>query len=96
MSLGRLDELKQKFGGSVVEIETGQPFTDLAGLRGMPGVQQVEQDGLLLKVTSQVGYQIVPQIINSAAQCCEIRNITVREPNLDEVFLRLTGTDLRD
>jgi len=96
VSLGRLDELKQKFGGSVVEIETGQPFTDLAGLRGMPGVQQVEQDGLLLKVTSQVGFQIVPQIINSAALCCEIRNITVREPNLDEVFLRLTGTDLRD
>ena len=96
VSLGRLEELKQKFGGSVVEIETGQPFTDLAGLRGMPGVQQVEQDGLLLKVTSQVGFQIVPQIINSAALCCEIRNITVREPNLDEVFLRLTGTDLRD
>jgi daunorubicin resistance ABC transporter ATP-binding subunit len=96
VSLGRLEELKQKFGGSVVEIETGQPFTDLAGLRGMPGVQQVEQYGLLLKVTSQVGFQIVPQIINSAALCCEIRNITVREPNLDEVFLRLTGTDLRD
>ena len=96
VSLGRLEELKQKFGGSVVEIETGQPFTDLTGLRGMPGVQQVEQDGLLLKVTSQVGFQIVPQIINSAALCCEIRNITVREPNLDEVFLRLTGTDLRD
>jgi daunorubicin resistance ABC transporter ATP-binding subunit len=96
VSLGKLDELKQKFGGSVVEIETGQPFTDLAGLRGMPGVKEVEQDGLLLKVTSQVGFQIVPQIINSAAQCCEIRNITVREPNLDEVFLRLTGTDLRD
>jgi daunorubicin resistance ABC transporter ATP-binding subunit len=96
VSLGKLDELKQKFGGSVVEIETGQPFTDLAGLRGMPGVKEVEQDGLLLKVTSQVGFQIVPQIINSAAQCCEIRNITVREPNLDEVFLRLTGSELRD
>jgi daunorubicin resistance ABC transporter ATP-binding subunit len=96
VSLGKLDELKQKFGGSVVEIETGQPFTDLAGLRGMPGVKEVKQDGLLLKVTSQVGFQIVPQIINSAAQCCEIRNITVREPNLDEVFLRLTGSELRD
>lgn len=96
VSLGRLDELKQKFGGSVVELETGQLFTDLAGLRAMPGVRQVEQDGLMLKVTSQVGYQIVPQIINAAAQCCEIRNITVREPNLDEVFLRLTGKDLRD
>ena len=96
VSLGRLDELKQKFGGNVVELETGEPFTDLAGLRAMPGIQQVDQDGLLLKVTSQVGYQIVPQIINAAAQCCEIRAITVREPNLDEVFLRLTGKDLRD
>ena len=96
VSLGRLDELKQKFGGSVVEIETGRPYPDLAGMRAMTGVKLVEQDGLLLKVTSQVGYQVVPQIINIVAQCCEIRNITVREPNLDEVFLHLTGTALRD
>jgi ABC-2 type transport system ATP-binding protein len=96
VSLGRLDELKQKFGGSVVEIETGQPFTDLAGLRALTGVKLVEQTDLLLKVTSEVGYQIVPQIINTIAQYCGIRAITVREPNLDEVFLRLTGTALRD
>lgn len=96
VSLGPLDELKQKFGGSVVEIETGRPFQDLDGMRTMTGVKLVEQDGLLLKVTSQAGYQIVPQIINIVAQCCEIRNLTVREPNLDEVFLHLTGTALRD
>jgi len=96
VSLGPLTELKQKFGGSVVEIETGRPFQDLGGMRTMTGVKLVEQDGLLLKVTSQAGYQIVPQIINIVAQCCEIRNLTVREPNLDEVFLHLTGTALRD
>jgi ABC-2 type transport system ATP-binding protein len=96
VSLGTLDELKQKFGGSVVEIETGRPFPDLAGLRALAGVKLAEQDGLMLKVTNQIGHQVVPQIINIVAQCCEIRNITVREPNLDEVFLRLTGTALRD
>jgi daunorubicin resistance ABC transporter ATP-binding subunit len=96
VSLGRLDELKQKFGGSVVEIETGQPFQDLAGLRLLTGVKLVEQEGLVLKVTDLPGHQVVPQIINMVAQGCEIRNITVREPNLDEVFLRLTGTALRD
>jgi ABC-2 type transport system ATP-binding protein len=38
----------------------------------------------------------VPQIINIISQEGEIRNISLREPNLDEVFLRLTGTALRD
>ena len=39
---------------------------------------------------------ISEEIINMLAQYCEIRNIMVREPTLDEVFLRLTGTALRD
>ena len=56
----------------------------------------MEQDGLLLKVTTRPADQVVPQIINIVAQCCEIRNIAVREPNLEEVFLRLTGKALRD
>jgi len=96
VALDAPDKLKQKFGGSVVEIETSRPFLDVAGLRAMAGIQQVEQDGLLLKITNQAGYQVAPQIINLLAQCCEIRNITVREPNLNEVFLHLTGTALRD
>ena len=96
VALDTPDELKQKFGGSVVEIETGLPFQDLAELRALTGIKQVEQDGLVLKITNQAGDRVVPQIINLVAQCCEIRSITVREPNLDEVFLRLTGTALRD
>jgi ABC-2 type transport system ATP-binding protein len=96
VSMGKLDELKQKFGGSVVEIETDLPFQDLNGLRVLTGVKLVEQDGLQLKVTNLAGHQVVPEIIGMVAQCCGIRNITVREPNLDEVFLRLTGTALRD
>jgi len=96
VSSGRLDELKLKFGGSVIEIETGQPFQDISGVQQMAGVQQVELSGRSLKVTSQAGYQVAPQIINIVARYCEIRNISVREPNLDEVFLRLTGTGLRD
>ena len=39
---------------------------------------------------------MVPQIINILAREGDLRNIAVREPNLDEVFLRLTGTALRD
>jgi len=89
-------ELKQNFGGSVLEIETIRSFEDLDQLRTMPGVQAAEQDGKFLKITTQAGENVIPQIINMVALCCEIREISMREPNLDEVFLHLTGTALRD
>jgi ABC-type multidrug transport system ATPase subunit len=89
-------DLKQRFGGSVVEIESVRPFEDLDQLRTLSGVQEVEQEGNTLKITTQSGARVVPQIVNLVAQCCELREISVREPNLDEVFLHLTGTALRD
>ncbi|HVM71131.1 MAG TPA: hypothetical protein VMT91_05195, partial [Anaerolineales bacterium] len=61
-----------------------------------PGVQAAEQMGNSLKITTKAGENVVPQIINMVALCCEIREISMREPNLDEVFLHLTGTALRD
>jgi hypothetical protein len=38
----------------------------------------------------------VPQIINLVSQESKLEGIAVREPTLDEIFLRLTGTALRD
>ena len=96
VALDTPEELKKRFGGSVVEMETVRPFELLEELRAMPGVAEVQQEGRSLKVTTQSGEKVVPQIINLVAQCCEIRDIVVREPNLDEVFLHLTGTALRD
>jgi len=39
---------------------------------------------------------IVAQVINLLSQETEIKDITIREPDLDEIFLLLTGTALRD
>jgi daunorubicin resistance ABC transporter ATP-binding subunit len=96
VALNTPDGLKKKLGGSVVEIEMGQPLQDIDLVRAMAGVQQVEQDSRILRITLQADSQAVPQIINLVAQCCEIRNLTIRDPNLDEVFLHLTGKALRD
>jgi daunorubicin resistance ABC transporter ATP-binding subunit len=89
-------ELKRMFGGSVVEMETLRPFDDMERLHALPGIGEIQQADRALKVTTESGHNIVPQIINIVAQCCEIREIVVREPNLDEVFLKLTGKALRD
>lgn len=88
--------LKQTYGGSVVDLETAQALSSVEELRVLPGVQEVVQDGAHVKVTTQGTSDGVPQIINIVSRESEIRSIAVREPNLDEIFLRLTGKELRD
>ncbi len=90
------EHLKQTYGGSVVELETAQPSTVVDDIRQLPGVKEVIQEGTRLQITTQAGSLVVPQIINLVTGQGELRQIAVREPNLDEIFLRLTGTALRD
>jgi ABC-2 type transport system ATP-binding protein len=90
------EHLKQIYGGSVVEPETAQPSTVADDIRRLPGVKEVIQEGTHMQVTTQAGSLVVPQIINLVTGQGELRQIAVREPNLDEIFLRLTGTALRD
>jgi ABC-type uncharacterized transport system ATPase subunit len=39
---------------------------------------------------------IAAEVINTLSQEGEIKDIALREPNLDEIFLLLTGSALRD
>lgn len=88
--------LKQIYGGSVIELESAQPLIAVAEIQSLEGVKQVAQDGVHLTITTQGTSNVVPQIINIVSREGELRNIAVREPNLDEIFLRLTGRALRD
>ncbi len=90
------EHLKQMYGGSVIEVETAQASTSVDKLRTLPGVKEVIQDRTHLKITTQGAHNLMPQVINILSQEGEMRDIAVREPNLDEIFLRLTGTALRD
>ncbi len=91
------EHLKQTYGGSVIDLETGEPSNAIDKIRALESVKEVKQDGTHLTILTQgmVG-NIVPQIISIISQEGELRDITVREPNLDEIFLHLTGTALRD
>jgi ABC-2 type transport system ATP-binding protein len=88
--------LKQAYGGSIVEIETARPSQLIGALEALEGVKAVEQQETHLKITTEAGQNVVPRIINLLSQESEITAISVREPQLDEVFLSLTGTALRD
>ena len=88
--------LKQIYGGSVIELEGEKTLVELAEVKALDGVTEVVQDGPRLTVTTQGTSNVVPQIINIISREGELRNVAVREPNLDEIFLRLTGRELRD
>jgi ABC-2 type transport system ATP-binding protein len=90
------EHLKQTYGGSVIEVETEQPVKDTATLRALAGVNDVMQEGTHLKITVQGTSNIAAQVITILSQEGEIKDIAIREPNLDEIFLLLTGTALRD
>ncbi len=90
------EHLKRMYGGSVIEIETPRPSRGSEELQALEGVKEVRQSGTHLTITTQGVHNIAPQIINILSQEGDINDISIREPNLDEIFLRLTGTALRD
>jgi len=90
------EHLKQTYGGSVVELETALPGTVVDDIRRLSGVKEVIQEGTRFTVTTQGKSDVIPQIITLVTGVGELRQIAVREPNLDEIFLHLTGTALRD
>src|SRR5690348_5985272 len=96
VALDTPEHLKQTYGGSIIEVETVQPVKDTAPIHALEGVNDVVQDGTYLKITVQGTSNIVAQVITLLSQETEIKDIAIREPNLDEIFLLLTGTALRD
>jgi ABC-2 type transport system ATP-binding protein len=90
------DQLKQTYGGTILELETSHPFEQVEQIKELPGVKEVQQEGRRLKVTTAGVDRLVPQIVNIVSQDAELRDLAVREPTLDEIFLHLTGTALRD
>ena len=96
IALDTPEHLKQTYGGSVIELELVNPGTSADKIRALDGVKEVKQDKAHLTITTQGTGNVVPQVVNIVSQESELRDIVVREPNLDEIFLRLTGTELRD
>lgn len=91
-------ELKARYGGQVAEVALASPLSSLEALSGMPGVQHVAQDEARVRITMQgeVAGTALAMVLSYLATGGSIREIQVREPNLDEIFLTLTGSALRD
>jgi len=100
VALDTPQQLKQLHGAQVVDLEVVGPCQHAEHIRALPGVKDVivtqVPEGHRLNVITEGVNNLVPQIINLASQEGALRDISVRDPNLDEIFLRLTGASLRD
>ncbi|GIV62900.1 MAG: putative ABC transporter ATP-binding protein YfiL [Bellilinea sp.] len=66
-------------------------------LEGMDGVQQVIAEDHRLQVLVNDAEEVLPAVIQvCTAENRKIRTIQIQEPNLEAVFLQLTGRALRD
>jgi len=90
------EHLKLTYGGRVVELETEHPLAATDALRALPGVTSVDQDGAHLTIRTSGAEHVVSQVVNLVSQSGDLRNISIHEPALEEIFLRLTGKALRD
>jgi ABC-2 type transport system ATP-binding protein len=74
----------------------------LARLRQLPGVAEVQaqSESLRLALGGDSGSDrgtVLPSLLAVLAEHqVEVRGLTLREPSLDEVFLTLTGKEVRD
>ncbi len=94
-SVGEEDTLILKVGGS--EIGDGLP-NQLQ--REVPGVTQVlveQGDEAQITISAKRGRKALPDVIQlTEAAGVEVQSVAVQEPDLEAVFLHLTGRALRD
>jgi ABC-2 type transport system ATP-binding protein len=93
-------DLKRRYGNTILEIETILPPSQhlLEKLRAMKGISNVIHNNKVLKVvmTGEEASTTTGQLVTLVTQEASLKTISQREPNLDEIFLSLTGSGLRD
>lgn len=99
IAVGTKDELKKMVGDADrVEVVVSE-VTDrmLEEIRGISGVTKAEATDHTVTVLVKDGHEKAAGILDIASHAgAMVRSVSVEEPNLESVFLKLTGRALRD
>ncbi|PJF43501.1 MAG: export ABC transporter ATP-binding protein [Phototrophicales bacterium] len=99
IALGTIPELTKQVGekSAVVFHIFSPPEKLIDSIRAIQGVHDVIAQDETIRVISDKEHEIIPSILNIISEMgLSIRSIEVEEPNLEAVFLHLTGRALRD
>jgi ABC-2 type transport system ATP-binding protein len=85
-------ELKRQIPGSHVRLRFAGALGLGAAMRLLPGATRDDEDDLILRVPSDGGAKSVRALLNQLdADSVEVEEFSVHTPDLDDVFLALTG-----
>jgi len=99
VALGTHQELVKIIGEQDrVELTVSQSSQSLwEAWRACEGVQNVVADGTLAQLLVEDSNRVLPHLFEAAAATgVRITSVQIQEPNLESVFLHLTGRALRD
>ena len=96
IALGEPRQLKEGLEGDVISVRT-RGVRDLADkLTGMGLVKDVKLMDNELKLVVKNGNVIIPRVVEVAAGLgIHIESMSIREPTLEDVFLKFTGREIR-
>jgi len=101
IALGTQAELTKQVGQTDTLIlrvgENDDPETLAQSLKGLKGVQHAEVSDGSVAIVTPSAEEILASVVSKANERgIKIRTMEIREPNLEAVFLHLTGRALRD
>ncbi|WP_460358184.1 ATP-binding cassette domain-containing protein [Actinoallomurus acanthiterrae] len=95
---GTPDALKRRISGDVVSLTIGGDADRAKALLAeCPGLEEIAVSGQAVRLTARGGEQALAWLLRTADHAdLDLRAINIARPTLDDVFLALTGSSLRE
>jgi ABC-2 type transport system ATP-binding protein len=93
ITMGTPDELKKTIGGDVIYIRTSDNERAKREIEKLLKVSVFEKDNELF-LTALKGDACIPEIIKTVGDI--VQSIRLQRPTLNDVFLKMTGKEIRD
>jgi len=88
--------LKETLEGDVITVNTKEALKLSSVVAGTEGILRTNVVGNALELTVRGGKALLPRIVEAAAKSgIFIESVSLREPNLGDVFLHYTGRAIR-
>jgi ABC-2 type transport system ATP-binding protein len=97
LALDTPEALKERAPGGTLILLTldGDAATAAESARALAGIERAEAEGATLRAYSVRGGEVIPALIRSAeAVHRAVKDISLREPSLETLFISLTGRTL--
>lgn len=93
IALDSVEALKDQLGGDLIFLETDDNEKSRRKLEDEFGIEVEEVDSKL-KLTVEKGEQLIPKLTQVLSD--SIKSINLHEPTMDDVFIHLTGKEIRE